>query len=1301
MFGSEAFGGTGFGQALSGNSGNTVNSGGGPLGGYNQLPYNAPYFHTTTVAITPASIPSDAAVSAATVAQVIAPASIDGTAQLGQVSVARVISPNGNTTWSFLQSKQAAGSGTTLTITPNVPFAAGSRVVLNIKALSGLTSLTVSDGSGNTYQLAAGPYTSGFTNYAYTAVLASAAASLTMNWTNSTSVRATADEFTGPGLGFDKFATAHGAAVASPATTGVSLSPFNDNELIVAGVHPAGATNMVPGIGYQAGTLNNSGSTVYRLGGTQSETAPMIVTNSGTVTYDEVATAYSAPAGGISPAQTIGNPTVAAVTVVVPVGVASAQAAGNITLSNYLPISTLWDDFNDNAINSSLWSSYTNGATLAEQNQRLEIALTFGSSGYSAYQSQNYYSLFGSVVMVEVPQVVNNVAGAETVFRLGANDGTNNNFLDFVVSDNLYTRAIISGSSFVGTTTYSAVNHRWWRFREVAGTVYWDASPDGQSWTNLDSRALSTFPAGTWNNGANLQLMSGQWQVAASAPGTTIFDNVNVVRLAPVAINSDSGVGLPAVSVPAANIAPTGIPAAQSSGAVSVTYAYAVNTVGIVSAERAGVTTVSTQANLLPAGITSGGALGVPTVSASVVVAAASIVSSERSGAVSVASAVSVSPAGVRTTEAVGAASIAVGLSLMQSIQDDFEFGGVDDGKWSTWGAVGVAATSNLLLELTSTGSGNYGGLLSLAQYDLRGSYAMSRLVDAGSQATGLEVYPLELVNGSDAVAIMVSGGVVYARNKISGSYSTVGSTVTYNSTTMQWFRIRESSGTTYWEYAANPASTWTLIASASNPINVSTLSAGITLGTWTSVAVTTAKVDNFNLLPAANQFTWKGYTWNGRIHQGSPTNNQAWASNISGPDINDYLTLSLANPTGNQPYGSEFFSAQRGFGYGTYLAVIGTRLDTMDPKVGFGNLFLFDFTAPPDYREIDVAEIRNYNGNPNIRLLHSHVYNNAGTRQFITDDVDVSADIVVTHRLIWEPGRLTFDAFVGTGVGGTNYFHTVHTTNIPAPGLERVHFNIWNNTGVAGYLSATPTDVVLRDFSFTPGTAVFPAGIVSSEGAGSPAISTAVTLAPVSVASAQRMGSTVVSAGLSTLTPASINDTSAPGFPVVSVGAAVVAPAGIGDASRMGSVTISASVNVAPVGFNDATNMGATAISATVNILPAAITPGAGVGAPVISQPSTQSVTVSGLPSGQAMGGAVVALAGLPAFVTSSSVASTSIVGVVYVALGAPRAERTDPWVSRGSGPASPWVAETVGAAAFVAESESSGGFSDEDIGT
>lgn len=403
---------------------------------------------------------------------------------------------------------------------------------------------------------------------------------------------------------------------------------------------------------------------------------------------------------------------------------------------------------------------------------------------------------------------------------------------------------------------------------------------------------------------------------------------------------------------------------------------------------------------------------------------------------------------------------------LTETLQENFDFGGIDSGKWSSTGSTITIGTT---LDAQFATSNNYISIQSLALYNLTGSYMYSQVTDAGNQSlASWEVYPVYLIaDTNNKLFVRISGNTVQPIKVVGGVTTNVGAGVAYNSTTMKYFRIRESAGTTFWDYAADPTSTWTNITSTANPITVTSITLELLVGTW-NLENSTAKLDNVNTYPTQYKFSWKGLTWNQRIHAGSPSNHQGWLpANVTGPDGSGYLTFTLSNPGANYPFGGEMFSDQRGFGYGIYTTVVGTRLDTMDHRVGWGGPFTFDFTQFPAYREIDIAEVRDYNSNPNIRILHSHVWDNAGSAAFIVDDQDITNDVVQTHRLIWTPAGLTFDTYAGTGTGGTLLFHTVQSTNLPTPNLERMHFNIWSNTGVANYQYVSPFSVVLRDFVF------------------------------------------------------------------------------------------------------------------------------------------------------------------------------------------------------------------------------------------
>jgi hypothetical protein len=400
-------------------------------------------------------------------------------------------------------------------------------------------------------------------------------------------------------------------------------------------------------------------------------------------------------------------------------------------------------------------------------------------------------------------------------------------------------------------------------------------------------------------------------------------------------------------------------------------------------------------------------------------------------------------------------------MAAIATLQDDFEFGGIDSGKWTATNGQVVVGT-NLDLEISSILGGNYVSLNSITTYSLIASNTFIQLTDAGNQTiTSFEVYPIYLVaDANNKILLRITGNVVQAIQVVANVTSNIGSSVAYNSTTMKWFRVREAGGTTFFEYAADPTGSWTQITSVANPITLTALTVEVLVGTWQAESSTsTAKFDNINLTPNQQQFSWKGYTWNKRVHAGPPANNQTWGwgtANISGPDGSDFMTVSLTNPSGTSPVGCEFFSAKRGFGYGTYTMVVATRLDNIHAASCFGGMFTFD-----------VNEIRDYGQGTLKNILHSHVYDNGGAT-FITDAGTYTSDVVQTHRLIWAPGGLTFDAFIGSTATVAPYFHSVQTTNLPTPGLERVHFNTFVDVNIAGFGTVPTLNVVLRDFSFT-----------------------------------------------------------------------------------------------------------------------------------------------------------------------------------------------------------------------------------------
>jgi hypothetical protein len=92
----------------------------------------------------------------------------------------------------------------------------------------------------------------------------------------------------------------------------------------------------------------------------------------------------------------------------------------------------------------------------------------------------------------------------------------------------------------------------------------------------------------------------------------------------------------------------------------------------------------------------------------------------------------------------------------------------------------------------------------------------------------------------------------------------------------------------------------------------------------------------------------------------------------------------------------------------------------------------------------------------------------------------DVTSSPITTHRMVWEPGRVTFETFSGEGFTGALLKRTVlEGATVPAPAKEQIHFNLWVTGGGGGDPARVkPEKVVIRDFSFVPAGGTAPAPV-------------------------------------------------------------------------------------------------------------------------------------------------------------------------------------------------------------------------------
>jgi hypothetical protein len=185
-------------------------------------------------------------------------------------------------------------------------------------------------------------------------------------------------------------------------------------------------------------------------------------------------------------------------------------------------------------------------------------------------------------------------------------------------------------------------------------------------------------------------------------------------------------------------------------------------------------------------------------------------------------------------------------------------------------------------------------------------------------------------------------------------------------------------------------------------------------------------------------------------------------ADNVSNPDVNGYVTLSLSNPTGGSPSAAEFQSTRRGFGYGTYTATVEKNLNSLQKEVVWGCMFTYDQDSPPGMNEIDLCEASAWGGGANYGQVwpvtqgHGYWFDatkppGVGNNTVVFNATDAP---ILTHKMVWEPGKITFETYAGSGETGTLLKRTIlQGPTVPVPAKEHVK----------------PEKVVIRDFSFTP----------------------------------------------------------------------------------------------------------------------------------------------------------------------------------------------------------------------------------------
>ncbi|MET9517034.1 hypothetical protein [Streptomyces sp. NPDC002994] len=182
----------------------------------------------------------------------------------------------------------------------------------------------------------------------------------------------------------------------------------------------------------------------------------------------------------------------------------------------------LVDGFDDGVVDPVLWpQSYGNPV---EAGGRARIPCT---TGYAAYKSAAAYSLRWSQIAARVipPAATGATSAACSLLVLTGTAGTDAGFLIDPAQNamGLYLRVGYAdpGALF---PAYDPAAHAWLRLREDAGTLRWETSPDGLTWTVRRSAAT---PA--WATQTDLALVIEAHRDAGPADYAEV-DSLNVTR---------------------------------------------------------------------------------------------------------------------------------------------------------------------------------------------------------------------------------------------------------------------------------------------------------------------------------------------------------------------------------------------------------------------------------------------------------------------------------------------------------------------------------------------------------------------------------------------------------------------------------------------------------------------------------------------------------------------------------------------------------------------------------------------------
>lgn len=158
---------------------------------------------------------------------------------------------------------------------------------------------------------------------------------------------------------------------------------------------------------------------------------------------------------------------------------------------------------------------------------------------------------------------------------------------------------------------YNPTNHRWLRIRDSSGTILWETSPDGNTWTT--QRTLNPAPAWTGTDAVTILLD------CARDGGTNDYaewDYLNTTPTQPASVSAVAAVGAPTVSA-SSTVAPGTVAATAAIGAPGLSTSSTVAPGTVTATAAIDVPGLSVSSTVSPGTVAATAAVGTPTLSTS------------------------------------------------------------------------------------------------------------------------------------------------------------------------------------------------------------------------------------------------------------------------------------------------------------------------------------------------------------------------------------------------------------------------------------------------------------------------------------------------------------------------------------------------------------------------------------------------------------------------------------------------------------------------------------------------------------